>query len=167
MSTPLRIFGGFATLTLVIALAALLSDAPAYRVIPPQTGILKLSFTHGANRRAACRQLTAEEIAALPPNMRRTEICPRRRPPVDIELAIDGDLVYRAMLPPSGLAGDGPSRAYEKFLLPAGNHEIAVRMRDNPNTAGFDYEAVRQVVLAAEQNLVIDFSVTEGGFVFR
>lgn len=167
MIIPIRIFGGFATLTLVIALAVLLSDAPAYRVIPPQTGILKLSFTHGANRRAGCRQLTAEEIAALPPNMRRTEICPRRRPPVDIELAVDGDLVYRAMLPPSGLAGDGPSRAYEKFLLPAGNHEITVKMRDNPTTVGFDYEAVRQVVLAAEQNLVIDFSVTEGGFVFR
>ena len=167
MTIPLRIFGGFATLTVVFALAALLSDAPAYRVIPPRTGILKLSFTHGADRKAGCRQLTAEEIAALPANMRRTEICPRRRPPVDVELAVDGNLVYRATLPPSGLAGDGPSRIYEKFLLPAGDHEIAVRLRDNPNTAGFDYETVRQVALAPQQNLVIDFSPNQGGFVFR
>src|SRR3972149_6651163 len=107
MPMPLRFLGGFATLTVVFALAMLLSDAPVYRVIPPQTGILKLSFTHGADRKAACRQLTAEEIAALPPNMRRTEICPRRRPPVDVELAVDGKLVYRATLPPSGLAGGG------------------------------------------------------------
>src|SRR3990167_11189466 len=99
--------------------------------------------------------------------MRRTEICPRRRPPVDIELVVDGSVIYHTTLPPSGLAGDGPSRVYEKFLLPGGNHEIAVRIRDNPNTVGFDYETVRQGVLAPEQNLVIDFSPNKGGFVFR
>jgi hypothetical protein len=167
MITPGRFLAGFAVLTIVFALAALLADAPAYRAIAPQTGVLKLSFSHGSDRKAACRKLTAEEIAALPANMRRTEICPRRRPPVDVELRVDGALLYRETLPPSGIAGDGPSRVYEKFTLPAGKHTIAVALSDNPQAAGFEYDDVRQVDLAAGQNLVIDFSPTDGGFVFR
>lgn len=75
-----RILAGVIVLTLAFAVAALFSNAPSYRAIPPQSGILKLSFSHAADRRAGCRQLTAEEIGALAPNMRRTEICPRRRP---------------------------------------------------------------------------------------
>jgi hypothetical protein len=162
-----RFLAGFAVLTIFFALAAQLSDAPAYRTIAPQTGVLKLSFSHGANRKAACRKLSAEEIAALPANMRRTEICPRRRPPVDVELRIDGELVFRETLAPSGIAGDGPSRVYEKFVLPAGEHTIAIAMSDDPRAAGFEYDVVRQVDLAAGQNLVIEFSPTNGGFAFR
>jgi len=167
MIAPGRFLAGFVALTIVFALATLLANAPAYHTIPPQTGVLKLSFSHGADRKAACRKLTAEEIAALPANMRRTEICPRRRPPVDVELSVDGVLLYRQTLPPSGIAGDGPSRVYEKFVLPAGEHTIAVALSDNPQVGGFEYEEVRQVDLAAGQNFVIDFSPTDGGFVFR
>lgn len=167
MIAPARFLAGFAVLTIVFALVALLSDAPAYRAIAPQTGIVKLSFSHGSDRKAGCRKLTAEEMAALPANMRRTETCPRRRPPVDVELRVDGELLFRQTLPPSGIAGDGPSRVYEKFVLPAGEHTIAVALSDNPQTAGFEYDEVRQVDLAARQNLVIDFSPTDGGFVFR
>jgi len=167
MIAPARFLAGFAVLTILFALVALLADAPAYRTIPPQTGVLKLSFSHGSDRKAACRKLTAEEMAALPANMRRTEICPRRRPPVDVELRVDGELLFRETLPPSGIAGDGPSRLYEKFVLPAGEHTIAVALGDNPEAAGFEYDDIRQVDLAAGQNLVIDFSLTKGGFVFR
>jgi hypothetical protein len=167
LSAIARMLAGFATLTIAFALVALLSDAPDYRTIPPQTGVLKLSFSHATDRKTGCRKLTAKEIAALPPNMRRTEICPRRRPSVDVELVVDDDLVFRETLPPSGIAGDGPSRVYQKFVLPAGEHTIAVRMRDNPQTTGFDYDTARKVVLAAGQNLVIDFSPADGGFFFR
>ena len=167
MIAPARFLAGFAVLTILFALAVLLSDAPTYSTIAPQTGVLKLSFSHGSDRKAACRKLTAEEIAALPANMRRTEICPRRRPPVDVELRVDGEILFRETLPPSGIAGDGPSRVYEKFALSAGKHTIAVALSDNPQIAGFEYDKVRQVDLAAGQNLVIDFSPTNGGFVFH
>ena len=167
MIAPARFLAGFTVLTIVFALAALLADAPVYRTIPPQTGVLKFSFSHGSDRKAGCRKLSAEEMAALPANMRRTEICPRRRPPVDVELKVDGELLFRQTLPPSGIAGDGPSRLYEKFVLPAGDHTIAVAMSDDPQSEGFEYDEVRQVDLAAGQNLVIDFSPTDGGFIFR
>ncbi len=166
-ATTLPFLRGLLALVAAFTLAVLLSDAPVYRALPLDTAVLKLSFVHGADRKAACRQLTPEEIEALPPNMRRTEICPRRRPPVVVELAVDGNIVYSAALAPTGFAGDGPSRVHEKFLLAEGDHDIMVRMRDNPQTTGFDHEAARTVVLSAEQNLVIDFSPNEGGFVFR
>jgi hypothetical protein len=167
MISPARFLAGFTVLTIVFALAALLADAPTYRTIMPQSGVLKLSFSHGSDRKAGCRKLTSEELAALPANMRRKEVCPRRRPPVDVELKVDGELLLRQTLPPSGIAGDGPSRLYEKFVLPAGKHTIAVAMSDNPQIEGFEYDEVRQVELAAGQNLVIDFSPTDGGFIFR
>ena len=70
-------------------------------------------------------------------------------------------------LPPRGFAGGGPSRIYQRFLLPAGTHDIAVRLRDRPGTQGFDYAAETQVTLAPAQSFVIDFHAEAGGFVFR
>ena len=69
--------------------------------------------------------------------------------------------------PPSGLSGDGPSRVYQRFVVPAGKHEIATRMRDTARVEGFDHEKAGVVTLAADQNLVIDFHPGAGGFVFR
>ena len=64
-------------------------------------------------------------------------------------------------------AGSGPSRVYERLVLPAGTHDLTVRLRDRPDTEGFDYEAERRVDLAPAQSFVIDFRPAEGGFVFH
>ncbi len=163
---PRRIVaGGLVTLT-VIALAALFSSWPTYRTIPEGTAMLRLAFSHGGVRGKHCRTLSPEEIAALAPNMRRKKICERRRPPVYVELDIDGRTVLARELPPTGLAGDGPSRVYEKFVLPAGEHRIAVRLRDTDRREGFDHVAERRVMLKPEQNFVIDFRPNAGGFIF-
>lgn len=157
---------GGAVSLLFFACVAWLSAAPAWRSAPPDTALLRLSFTHSGDRSANCRDRTAEELAKLPANMRQTQVCDRRRPPIYVELEIDGIRVYAEEVPPSGLAGSGPSRLYERLLLPAGTHEVTVRMRDNPATAGFDYEATRRIDLAPEQSFVIDFR-NEDGFVFE
>jgi hypothetical protein len=160
-----RVVAQIAVMTLVLAVVAALADWPRYHQIPPDAAILKLSFTHGSDRQAQCRRRTAEELAKLPPNMRKPLECPRTRGPVYVELDVDGRTVYRASLPPSGLSGDGPSRVYRSFGVPAGPHTVAVRMRDTPRTEGFDHVKSGAVVLAAGDNFVIDFLA--GGFVFR
>lgn len=157
----------FAVLALLVAGVASLSDWPLYRSVPEGTGVLTLSFSHGADRKAACRKLSAEEIADLPPNMRRTEVCPRERPPVYVELDVDGERLYAAELPPTGIAGDGNSRAYQRFRLPAGRHAIAVRLRDRPGTTDFGYTAERTIELESADHKVIDFRPEAGGFVFH
>lgn len=163
----LRLAGQFAVILLLFAGVAALADRPVYRQIPPGHGVVMLTFVHSAERLAECRRLSAQEIAKLPPNMRRAQDCPRGRRPVYVELEIDGRPVFRANLPPSGIASDGPSRVYERFVLPEGDHDLAVRMRDTGRSEGFDHESTRHVALAAEQMFVIDFRAETGGFVFR
>ena len=94
----LRLAGQFAVILLVFAGVAALADWPVYRQIPPGHGIVMLTFVHSAERLAECRRLTAQEIAKLPPNIRRAQDCPRGRRPVYVELEIDGRPVYRANL---------------------------------------------------------------------
>jgi hypothetical protein len=159
-----------AQIGVVAALAAgvaLLADWPRYHQIGPQSAVIKLSFTHGSNRQAECRRRTAEELARLPPNMRKPLDCPRTRGLVYVELDLDGQTLYAASLPPSGLSGDGPSRVYRRFVVPAGPHTLAVRMRDTPRSEGFDHAKSAAIILAPEDNFVVDFGAEASGFVFR
>jgi hypothetical protein len=162
---PARVAAQIAAMTLVLAIVAVLADRPLYYQIPPHAAVLKLSFTHGSDRRSECRTRTPEELAKLPPNMRKPLECPRTRGSVYVELDVDGQTIYRASLRPSGLSGDGPSRVYQRFVMPAGPHIVAVRMRDTPRLEGFDHAKSGEIVLAAGDNFVVDFQA--GGFVFR
>ena len=164
MSRTGRLILGTLVTTAVAAGTAVLSAWPSWHTIPEGTAVVKLSFSHGGQRQ--CRELTAEELEDLPPNMRRREVCDRERPPLEVELDIDGETVLAAELPPTGLAGDGPSQVYERFVVPAGAHEIAVRLSDTPE-GGFEYTAERRVTLAPAQNLAIDFAPAAGGFTFN
>jgi hypothetical protein len=156
-----------AVLFALFAAVAAFSDWPRYQQLAADTAVIKLSFTHGSSRQADCRRRTAEELAKLPPNMRKPFDCPRSRGDVYVELDIDGQPVYRASLPPSGLSRDGPSRVYRRFVVSAGTHSIAARMRDTARTEGFDYVKSGEVILAAGQNFVVDFRAEANGFIFR
>lgn len=164
MSRVVRLVLGMLVTTAVVTGLAVFSAWPAWRTIPDGTAVVKLSFSHGGERR--CRALTAEELENLPPNMRRREVCDRERAPLHVELDIDGAMVLAAELPPTGLAGDGPSQVYERFIVSAGAHRIAVRLSDTPED-GFEYTAERRVTLAPAQNLAIDFAPASGGFTFN
>jgi hypothetical protein len=157
----------FIVIAALFAGVAALSDWPTYGQIPKETGVVILTFVHGADRKGECRRLTPEEIAKLPPNMRRVQDCPRGRRALYVELDVDGSKVYQASLPPTGIAGDGPSRVYQRFVLPAGQHDVAVRLRDTARADGFDHERRDRVELAPDQMLVIDYRPESGSFIFR
>lgn len=163
----LRMAGQFVVIAALFAATAALSDWPVYRQTPRGTAVVMLTFVHGADRKAECRRLTPEEIQKLPPNMRRVQECPRGRRPLYVELDLGGQRIFQASLPPTGIAGDGPSKVYERFVVPAGHYDVAVRMRDTPRTEGFDHERRGAITLAADQMFVIDFRSETGEFVFR
>jgi hypothetical protein len=167
MNWLLRLAGQFAIIAALFAGVAWLSDRPAYRQIPENSGIMMLTFVHGADRKGECRRLTPEEIAKLPPNMRRVLDCPRVRRSLYVELDIDGRRIYAADLPPTGIAGDGPSRVYQRFVMPAGKYEVAVRMRDTARADGFDHERRGTVDFVPSQMFVIDYRPESGEFIFR
>ena len=156
----LALYAGFAVVV------ATFSARPSYERVAPDRAVVKLSFSHAGARREPCRTLSPEELAALAANMRSGVDCPRERVPVFVALEIDGERVYHAALPPSGLAGDGPSSVYERFDIPAGPHRIRVRLRDTGRESGFDHEREVDVRLAGRQSFVIDFRPELGGFQF-
>ena len=166
MAKPLRYLGQAAVYLLLALGIGYFSDRPAHTHFPPDMALIKLSFAHGAQKED-CRRRTDEELANLPPNMRRPMVCARERLPVAVELLVDGKPLYQAVLPPSGIAGDGPSRTYQRFAVPPGRHELTARMRDTDRAEGFDYERTVVVELAPAQSLAIDFRSEMGGFIFR
>lgn len=163
----LRIAGQFIVILALFVAVAAFSDWPVYRHTPRGSAVVVLTFVHGAERKSECRRLTTEEIQKLPPNMRRVQECPRGRRPVYVELDLAGKTIFQASLPPTGIAGDGPSKVYERFVVPAGSYDIAARMRDTPRTDGFDHERRATVTLTADQLFVIDFRTESGEFLFR
>ena len=163
----LRLAGQFVVVAALFATVAAFADWPTYRQIPQGSAIVLLTFVHGADRKAECRRLTPEEIQKLPPNMRRVQDCPRGRRPLYVELDLDGRTVFSKTLPPTGIAGDGPSRVYQRFVVPAAKHNIAVRMRDTARTEGFDHAREEAVTLIPDQMFLVDFRPESGEFVFR
>lgn len=163
----LRYAGQFVVIAALFAAVVTFAAWPAYRQFPSGSGVVLLTFVHGAARATECRLLTPQEIQKLPPNMRRVQDCPRGRLPVYVELDLGGKTIFRKNLPPTGIAGDGPSRAYQRFIVPAGTYDVAVRMRDTSRADGFDHVGRTTIALVPDQMFVIDFRPERGEFIFR
>ena len=166
MISPLRLTGQ-AVAYLVFAGLIFYGTTASYRHFAEDKALIKLSFTHGAARPTDCRRLSAEELARRAPNMRRPTECARGRLPVFTELIVDGETLFSASLPPTGLAHDGPSRVYRSFVVAPGRHRLVIRLRDTARSDGFDYSREADVELAAQRNFVIDFRPEGDGFIFR
>jgi hypothetical protein len=123
---------------LFMATTGVFAQWPAYSPIPKGYGELKLSMAHLTERLEPCRQLSAEEIAALPPNMRVVEQCPRGRVSALLELEADGALLYGGAVRPVGLARGGRAYLQARWSLPAGRYQLELRLRDSPRETGFD-----------------------------
>jgi len=167
MSNGLRYAGQAAVYVLFCAGLAYFSDAPAYRHMDPGAAVIKLSLTHAGKPVSECRRRTPEELAALPPNMRVAEECPRERSPLHVQLAVDGVLRVDAVREPTGLHGDGAATVYHRLTVPAGRHELVARMSDSVRVEGFSHERRADVNLEPRQVLVVDFDTEQGGFVIR
>jgi hypothetical protein len=166
MRNIVRYIGQAAVYIVIAIILGYFSVAPAYRHLPEEAAQVKISFAHGAKPKGGCRRLTSAEIADLAPNMRRPTSCPRERLPLLLEFELDGNKMFSESLPPTGLAGDGPSRFYRTFPVAAGRHHVIVRMRDSARTDGYDYEREAVVELGPRQIFVIGFKADTGDFVF-
>ncbi|HTN67741.1 MAG TPA: hypothetical protein VL051_16345 [Burkholderiaceae bacterium] len=153
------LYGGFA-----VALGVF-SRWPVYHPLPPEMAQIKVSFIHHGTRIAECRPYTAEEQAKMAKNMRKAMKCERERSPVSIEVDIDGKPVLRHTAQPSGLSRDGASTLYRRLDIPAGEHHIVVRFKDNQSAAGFTDQREQTMALKPGQIMVIDFNRDKGGIV--
>ena len=166
MKQALRIAAQLALYVPLMALIAYFSSNPRYSPIKEDEALLRLSLIHAAERKEACRQRSAEELAKLAPNMRAAEDCPRERAAVLVELDVDGVSVLKRELAPAGLRRDGNAALYHRLPLAAGRHRVAVRLRDRAQ-GDFNYRREETVELGPGRSLLIDFAASRGVFVFR
>jgi hypothetical protein len=141
------------------------STSPVYTHLQPDEALLKVSFTHAAQRVGECRQRSDEELARLPPNMRIREDCPRERAPVRVEVDFDGQTRYIETLQPTGLSRDGAASVYRRFTVPAGEYRVAARLSDRADGV-FTHRAEQTIRLAPADILVVEFHGGAGGFRF-
>ena len=167
MRNPLTWLGQLAGYAALMGFIGYFSAAPAYTPFDPNKAQIKLSFRHSGPSKVECRRRTPEEIAKLPPNMRRSLDCPRERLPVGVELELDGKVLYSAAIAPSGLWKDGPSNSYATFVVAAGRHRLTAKLRDSRRTEGYDHERSADIVLVPKQVFVIDYRADKGGFSFN
>ncbi len=138
----------------------LLSVWPRYELVDATDAIVSLAFSHAANRVGECRTLTQAELEKLPPNMRKPSDCPRERHPIRLVLTSNGQQLYAATLPPSGIWADGKANVYERVHVAAGTHTLYVGMNDS-GSDGFDYELSKTLEIKPGSNVVVRFADDE------
>jgi hypothetical protein len=140
---------------------------PTYHPIAPGQALIKLSFTRVGKPVGDCRKPSAEELAKLPPTMRPTEICPRERSPITVQVDVDGVRALERVAAPTGLSKDGAAAVYERLTVHAGERRITVSLSDDVRARATPYQHESTVQLAPGQVLVIDFDAEKGGITLQ
>lgn len=156
MSRPLQYLGQAVAYGLFAATVGYFSTSPEYAQLPDDYALVKLSFSHAAQHKMACRERTDEELSKLPKHMRVKKDCPRERANVVVELEMDGKQLFHEVLPPTGLTHDGASSIYRRFPVKAGEHHFVGRLKDQAE-GDFNFVREENVTLTAGKVMVIDF----------
>ncbi|HEY5635252.1 MAG TPA: hypothetical protein VIT02_15970 [Burkholderiaceae bacterium] len=140
---------------------------PPYQHLPPDQGLLRLSFKHPGKFVTDCRKRSAEELAKIPRQLRADLDCPRERSPVRVQVELDDRMLYDESFAPAGLRRDGASSGYRRLQIPAGEHKIRVQVRDDARSDEVTYLGERTVNVVPGQVVLIDIVADRGGVVIR
>lgn len=152
--------------TLFMAIIWYFSTAPSFRQLEEGQAVLTISFSHAGEIREPCRTLTPEELAALPPNMRKPTDCPRERSPVIIEASLDDELLHHQTEEAPGLFKDSGVDIYLTKKIPAGQHYLKIKMDDSVRKEGFEHSFEQNIYINPAQILLVEFQ-PESGFTLR
>jgi len=163
---PLRFLLQLFNYSLFMGVVWFFSNSPSVSLIGEDEAKITIAFSHAGQLREPCRMLSQEELNKLAPNMRKLDDCPRERSPVVIEAELDGVSIYNASLPPPGLFGDGGVDVFYSAKIPAGEHQLDLKMNDSVRIEGFNHQFARLVTVEPAQILLIAFDL-KSGFVIR
>lgn len=123
MTAALRI--ALAGVVAGVALATLtaLSRTP-YREPGADDAVLRLSWRVRGIRVRECRTLTPEELDALPPHMRRPEVCEGRIAPYRLRVRVDGRVLTDTLVHAAGAREDRPLYVFREFRVVPGVHRV-------------------------------------------
>ncbi len=152
---------------LFMGLVGYLSFQPPYHHIGADQAVVTLAFGHAGRPISECIRRTPEELAKLPPNMRKPIDCPRQRSPVTLELRLDDERIVRDVFEAPGFYNDQGIDVYIDTKVTAGDHRLAVWLNDDINAEGATYELEKTVTLNPAQLLVIGFDSNMQGFTLK
>jgi hypothetical protein len=152
--------------TVFMALIWYFATSPSIRILEEDEAMITIAFAHAGESREPCRRLSQEELAKLPPNMRKPEDCPRERSPVVIQAMLDGATLIDETLQPPGLFKDGGVNVYFSGKIPAGSHHFEIKMDDSVRKEGFDHTFEQDINIKPAQILLVNFD-SQKGFVIQ
>lgn len=134
-----------------------ITHLPVHRHLAEGMAELKIAVRHAGKTIGECTPVVAGNYTALPGDKQRPEICPRERSPLQLELVMDGETLYRATAEASGLHSDGVASIYRRFTVPAGRHHLQLRMGDDVTVEGPTWALEQDVDLRPAQVMVASF----------
>jgi hypothetical protein len=157
MADARRYLGQALLFALFFVPLAYLTHAPVHRHLDEDLAVLKIAIRHAGQVVGECTAIAVADRPDRAANMQRVEICPRERSPLQLELILDGDTLYRAEVPASGLHNDGVSSMYRRFSIPAGAHHLQLRMNDDAAVDGYTWQLEQDIQLQPAQVVVASF----------
>lgn len=151
-------------LVLALSMAATIgavSLGPWWTAAPPDPQLV-VSLKHPGQIGEDCRQVSAEEKAAMPIHMRQDEVCERRRADVRVQLEVDGAVVLDAVYEPAGIWGDGNSIAIERVLMTPGEHRLTARLADGLDQDDWGWESTTTLTFVPHERHILEFGRNDG-----
>jgi hypothetical protein len=113
-----------ATALMTLALVGL-SRLP-WSAAPGDDGALRLAWRYRSQPVERCRAATPEELAKLPPHMRRTTICERGLRSYVLEVSVDGGAAHVDTVRARGARADRPLAVFGQVPVRPGAHAVRV-----------------------------------------
>ncbi len=164
MIGPKRLVLQIVNYTVFMGLVGYFSFLPAYTRLQPDEAMITLAISHAGERVEECRQMSPEEMAKLPANMRVAVDCPRERSPVNISIFLDDMPVIEREVTAPGLYSDQGVDIFQSVRVPTGEHHLYISMNDNVRVDGPTHQHNQRVSLSPAQRLVIKFQSSIGEF---
>lgn len=90
-------------------------------------GMIRLSWRVDGITAEACRELSEEELNALPVHMRNPRACIGEIAPYLLRAEVDGVELVHDTVAPGGVRGDRPVSIFRELPVTPGRHRLAVR----------------------------------------
>lgn len=144
-----------------------LSTDPLYKPLEDGKAVVIVAFGHAGKPVQPCRTRTPEELAALPPNMRMAQDCPRERSPIVVEVLLDNEVALKETFNPPGFYKDLGVEIFHRTNVPVGKHHVVARMSDDVNVEGYTHVAEGDIELTQGKILVVEYKADHNDFVLH
>lgn len=156
--TPGQIAGQVVFYLIFLGFVGHHADQPVYHHLSAGEAEIRLAVRHSGQLLGECRELSDSAVKQLAPNMRNPLVCPRERSNVNVELALNGEVLFTDAIAPAGLHNDGISAIYRSFRVREGPANLRVRIDDDEVHAGFTDEFDRELTLRSGDSLVVEYT---------